>query len=101
MAEIIWTAGADVDHQEIYVGLENQREGAGEAFMEEPDDLLGLRRRFPQMARVVSDPVRGLRIGDHHGLFYVFEARGVIIHSLLDLRQDPARIRERLARLID
>lgn len=31
-----------------------------------------------------------------YGLFYVIENRGVVVHALLDLRQSPARIMQRL-----
>jgi hypothetical protein len=31
-----------------------------------------------------------------YGLFYVVEPRGVILHALLDLRQDPEQIQRRI-----
>jgi hypothetical protein len=36
---------------------------------------------------------------NRYGLFYVVEKRGILIHALLDLRQDPEAIWKRLREL--
>jgi hypothetical protein len=39
---------------------------------------------------------RAVVFNRHYGLFYVVENRGLILHALLDLRQDPESVMLRL-----
>ena len=101
--EIIWTLGAEQDLLLIYRQLE--------AVSDEDDLPLRLLRRplveglellsqNPLLGRqlVQRSNVRRLLIGPdfRYGVFYVVESRGILIHALLDLRQDPSLIRRRL-----
>ncbi|MBB5033850.1 hypothetical protein [Prosthecobacter vanneervenii] len=53
---------------------------------------------FPEIGPVVyrGNIRRVLVFRRHFGLFYVVEDRGIILHALLDLRQDPQSIMRRL-----
>ena len=93
---ILW--GAESDIQRIYNRLDEGRDGAGDEWM---DRLAGVFRRleaFPE-----SSPVRLLGFrrslvpGHVYGVFYMVEARGVIVHAVADLRQDPDHL-ERILR---
>ena len=101
--EIIWTLGAEQDLLLIYRQLE--------AVSDEDDLPLRLLRRplveglellsqNPLLGRqlVQRINVRRLLIGPDfsYGVFYVVESRGILIHALLDLWQDPSLIRRRL-----
>jgi plasmid stabilization system protein ParE len=102
--EIIWTLGAEQDLLLLYRQME--------ALSGDDDDLplRLLRRPLMQGLKLLSENpslgrrlaqrsnVRRLLIGPdfRHGLFYVVETRGIIVHALLDLRQDPALILRRL-----
>ena len=58
--------------------------------------------RSPQMAPVFERPMRRLVAGTSgYGLFYTVEARGIIVHALLHLSQNPEAIRERIRRMLD
>lgn len=101
--EIVWTLGAEHDLLLIYRQLE--------AVSDEDDLPLRLLRRplveglellsqNPLLGRqlVQRSNVRRLLVGPdfRYGVFYVVEQRGILIHALLDLRQDPSLIRRRL-----
>lgn len=82
MTSIVWTLGAEADAQRIY------------------DDVLfttRLSEAFPRIGPVVyRDVLRIFVFNRNYGLYYVVEARGIILHALLDLRQDPLMITRRL-----
>lgn len=97
-AELVWTGGAERDLQEIY---EHMFDGAGEdlaaEFMQTVDKSVGLLREFPEIAPVFIAPIRRLLVGKgRHGVFYSIQPRGVIIHAVQDLRQNPESILRRL-----
>ena len=82
--------------------MEERREGGGEHFTRLLDGTLQTLRRHPRMAPVFERPMRRLVAGNSgYGLFYTVETRGIIVHALLHLSQNPEAIRERIRRMLD
>ena len=94
----VWTLGAEADAQRLYEQQENGEEGAGDCFFEEVLSSVQLLEAFPEICPVVHrGNIRQVLVFKRHfGLFYVVEPRGIILHALLDLRQDPKSIMQRL-----
>ena len=102
MAEIVWKRGAEEDLVRIFAELEEMKEGGGDRFTRLLDGTLQTLRRHPQMAPVFERPMRRLVAGNSgYGLFYTVEVRGIIVHALLHLSQNPEAIRERIRRMLD
>jgi plasmid stabilization system protein ParE len=105
--DIVWTAGAERDLLALHRILFDVG-GADDKFiyrlLEMPlRSALELIREHPQIApRVSGSPRLRRRIlspQNRYGLFYAVENRGIVIHALLDLRQDPRMIRKRLGEM--
>ena len=97
--ELIWTKAAEADLQTIYEYHEESETGHGDRFLALIDDALELLRVFPEMAPVYSPPFRRLLFASrYHGIFYVIEDRGIIVHAVADLRRDPAELKARFKR---
>ena len=101
MRDVVWTRAAEADLHKVYDDLERYHEGAGERFLSLLDASIQLLRQFPEMAPIFGAPLRRLLLNDRrHGLFYVPEDRGIILHALADLRRDPNELRERFRKVI-
>jgi plasmid stabilization system protein ParE len=101
VVEIVWKRGAEEDLLRIFGQLEDFREGAGERFAHALDATLQYLRDFPELAPDFDHPMRRLVVGaTGYGLFYTLEARGIIVHALVPLSQNPATIRARIRRLL-
>jgi plasmid stabilization system protein ParE len=98
MTGVVWTLGAEADVQAIYERLESWEEGTGDRFYSEVLTGVGLLTAFPRIGPIVHcDKVRRVLVFNRNfGLFYVPENRGIVIHALLDLRQNPKAIDRRL-----
>ena len=98
MTGVVWTLGAEADVQAIYERLETWEEGTGDRFYAEVLTGIGLLMAFPQIGPIVHcDKVRRVLVFNRNfDLFDVPGCRGIIIHALLDLRQNPKTIRRRL-----
>ncbi len=98
MKDVVWTLAAEADVQEIYERLELREEGFGDAFYADVLNVTRLLAQFPELGTSLNHRRlrRVLLHNRHYGLFYVSEARGVVLHALFDLRQDPAMIERRL-----
>jgi len=94
----VWTLGAEADAQRLYEQQELWEEGTGDHFFEEVLSSVRLLEVFPEIGPVVhrGNIRRVLVFKRHFGLFYIVERRGIILHALLDLRQDPKSIMQRL-----
>lgn len=100
-APIIILAGAESDIQRIYNRLTDFRDGAGDEFMDRLGGVFRQLEAFPE-----SYPLRMLGFrralvpGHVYGAFYQIEPRGIMVHAVADLRQDPSwlerTLRERL-----
>lgn len=96
MKEIIWTAGAARELQEVFEQLEDFYDGAGMRLMEEIQHLTALLSAHPLLGSVFEKPVRKLLVAKKYGVLYSPETRGVVILSFVDLRRDLQPIRKRL-----
>ncbi len=95
--KVIWSADGESDLRKMFEQFEDRAEGSGEPFLLALDASLELLRSFPEMAPMYSKPFRRLLVGrGKAGVFYVVENRGIIVHAVQDLRQDPRQIRRRL-----
>jgi len=96
MVEILWTGRADADLQRLYERAEGHSEGAGDRLQEGLVHVLDLMQMFPERWRVVHrGGFRRALVSRTIGLIYRVEARGIIVHAMFDLREDP-RYAERL-----
>jgi plasmid stabilization system protein ParE len=97
----LWTLGAEADVQDIYARFEDWEEGSGDRFYDDLLTSVRLLEAFPLIGPIVyADKVRRVLVFNrHYGLFYVVEARGIILHALLDLRQDPSQLLRRIQHL--
>ena len=106
MAEVVPLASFDADEVREYEIREERREGDGDRFHEELQRGFLQLAKFPHSgARIKGTIIRRLLVcGGRFGIIYVPEARGVILHALLDHLADPAfnarRIRE-ITRLLN
>ncbi|SKB01470.1 hypothetical protein SAMN02745166_03379 [Prosthecobacter debontii] len=100
MNQTLWTLGAEMDVQAIYERLEVLEEGMGDRFYGEVLADLKLLEAFPEIGSLVyGDRLRRVFVFNrNYGLYYVAEKSRLVIHALLDLRQDPDQIRRRLGR---
>jgi plasmid stabilization system protein ParE len=98
MKSAIWTLAAEADVQLLYERLECNELSMGDRFYSEVLATVKLLESLPELGPVVyGDRIRRVLVFNrNYGLFYIVEPRGVIIHALLDLRQDPRQIKKRI-----
>jgi hypothetical protein len=90
-------SGADADLQAAFNRFEDYRESFGAEFMTSVDVHLTHIARFPLIAPLYLRTVRRrVMHGFPFGIFYEPHATRIIVIAILDLRQDPERIRQRL-----
>jgi hypothetical protein len=90
-------SGADTDLQAAFNRFEDYREGFGEEFIIAVDAHLTRLSTFPLLAPVYHKTVRRqVMLGFPYGIFYEAQPKRIVVIAVLDLRQDPERIRERL-----
>ena len=89
---------ADADIQSAFDFYEAFQEGRGEVFMRHLDAAFGQLRIYPEIAPVFYESYRRLLV---HGfpfvIFYAIEGRRVIVSGVMDFRQEPDFIRQRLS----
>ena len=91
--------GAEADLLENYVRLEEARSGLGDRFYHLLDFALERLRQFPEIAPIYAGVYRRLILRPFHlGVFYVIVGDRVMVGAILDLRQAPQSIRQRLSR---
>ena len=94
---VVFLSGADADLQAAFNTFEDYREGFGAEFMTAVDAHLARASVFPLLAPVYLRTVRRqVMRGFPYGIFYEPHPTRVIVIAILDLRQDPERIRRRL-----
>lgn len=95
--EVVLLRGAEDDLQAAFDAYEDRAEGLGEEFILTVDGSLTSLSRFPEMAPVYYQAIRRLVLRRFpHGVVYSLEGQRILVHAVLDLRQDPKRIRRRL-----
>ena len=94
---VVILAGAESDIQRIYNRLSNRRDGAGDDFMDQLGSVIRQLEAFPESApqRMLGFR-RALVPGYVHGVYYQIEPRGIMVHLLADLRQDPDMLQKTL-----
>ncbi|MDI1313243.1 type II toxin-antitoxin system RelE/ParE family toxin [Prosthecobacter sp.] len=97
--EIVWTAGAEADLLRIYEQV-GDHDLAIKVLREPLKRVLSLLREYPALGSKVHGTQRIRRLltgpGKRFGIFYVAEVRRIMIHALIDMRQDPELLRLRL-----
>ena len=97
MPEIVILAGAENDILELYVRFENIQDGLGDRFALRIDETLAMIGSNPRIGTSFRGEIRRCLVkGFPHGVFYSIEARGIIVQTVLDLRQSPEGILRRL-----
>jgi plasmid stabilization system protein ParE len=96
MKDVIWTAGAGRELQEVFEQLEDFYEGSGVRLIEEVQRLTALLSAQPLIGRVFEKPTRKLLVARRYGIIYSPEPRGVVVLSFVDLRRDLQPLRKRL-----
>ena len=97
--EIIWTAGAEADLQRLYEQMDDH-DLALRLLYQPLEHVLSLIADYPGMGAGVRGTrcVRRILAGPRmrYGLFYVEEGRRIMVHALVDMRQDPQVLQTRL-----
>lgn len=94
---VVFLSGADTDLQAVFNQFEDYREGFGSEFMAALEAHLAHLAVFPLLAPIYLRTVRRrVMHGFPYGIFYEPQPTRLIIVAILDLRQDPERIRRRL-----
>ena len=89
-------ARADADFQRLYEVREDYSEGLGDRLQIEVVRVLDLMQVFPARWRMIHPAgFRRAMVGNTLGLLYRIEPRGIVLHAIFDLREDPRRF-ERL-----
>jgi len=97
MTDLILLLQADHDIQTAFNRYEEFQEGRGEVFMRHLDAALTLLRQHPEIAPVYGGRYRRMLIRDFpYGIFYEVQPKRIIVGAILDLRQDPKTIRQKL-----
>ena len=97
MSDAVLLAGAEIEFHEAYARLAGSGFGRADRF----DHLVqeGLRQLagFPRSGPEYIAPYRRLVLREFpYALYYALEGRRVLVHALLDLRQNPDSVRRRL-----
>jgi plasmid stabilization system protein ParE len=96
--DVVFLLSAEQDLQEAYSWVEEHRQAREQLFLQDVELQLEHLKRFPLVERIYRGRYRRLLITRYpFGIFYVAESHRIVIHAILDLRQDPERIRERLS----
>ena len=95
--QLIVLLGAELDIQVAFNRFEEYREGFGLKFLQELELAYEYLRRHPRIGRLYANNRRRFLVPNFpFGIFYSVEGNRILISAVLDLRQDPERIRERL-----
>ena len=97
IVEIVFLQGAQAEMQAAYEQTGGSSSRRGEPFLQRLEHTLALLRTNPGMAGVYGGRFRRLLVrGFSFGLFYTVAGERIFVAAVLDLRQDPERIRQRL-----
>ena len=95
--KVVFLLAADMDVQAVYDYLESLNEGLGDSFLTVLEAGTQQIALFPLSCRLHLDDYRRLVLPRFPcGLFYVVESNRIVIHAVMDLRQNPETIRRRL-----
>jgi hypothetical protein len=95
--ELIVLLGAELDIQAAFNRFEQYRNGFGLKFLQELELAYEYLTRHPDIGRLYANNRRRFLMSNFpFGIFYSVEGNRIVVSAVLDLRQDPDRIRERL-----
>jgi len=94
--DVIWTAGAGQQLQEVFEHLEDRQEGSGESLLANVDRELSLLKSQPHLGSYFEKPVRKWNVAGRYGLIYSPEGRGLVILAFVDMRSDLQPLRQRM-----
>jgi len=95
--ELVVLLWAESDIQTAFNRFEEYGEGLGRRFLQELELAYQYIRQHPRIGRLYANNRRRFLVPNFpFGIFYSVEGSRIIISAVLDLRQDPDRIRERL-----
>lgn len=98
MTDLVLLLSADLDLQEAFEYYEDYQEGRGGIFFQQLEIALAQLRHFPESGSRFHGNYRRLLVPRFpYGIFYVVEARGVVVTGIIDTRRDPADILRRLS----
>jgi plasmid stabilization system protein ParE len=96
--EVVLLLSAERDLQEAFSWVEEHRQGREQFFLQDVELWLEHLKRFPLVGRTYRGRYRRLLIARYpFGIFYVVESDRIVVHAILDLRQDPEKIRKRFS----
>jgi plasmid stabilization system protein ParE len=98
MAEVVLLQGAENDSLSIYFTLFDKDQSRAGQFTSDFDRAIASIGEFPGIGKKFIDPFRRKLVPGFYdyGIFYVLEGSRVVVHAVLDLRQDPGQILSRL-----
>jgi len=97
MSDLIVLLQAEIDIQAAFNRYEEFQEGRGEVFLRHLDAALTLLRAHPEIAPQYGGAYRRMLVRDFpYGIFYQTQPTRLIVASVMDLRQDPERLRRKL-----
>ena len=97
MTDLILLLQAELDIQGAFNRYEDFQEGRGEVFMRQLDAALTLLRRHPEIAAPYGNRYRRMLLRDFpYGVFYQVQPSRIVVAAIIDLRQDPEKIRRKL-----
>jgi plasmid stabilization system protein ParE len=97
MIDLILLLQAEHDIQTAFNRYEEFQEGRGEVFLRHLDAALTLLRQHPEIAPVYGGRYRRMLIRDFpYGVLYEVQPKRIVVGAIMDLRQDPKTIRQKL-----
>src|SRR5688500_18374870 len=97
MSEHILLLQAELDIQAIFNRQEDFQEGRGELFLSHLDSALSVLRQHPEIGPIYEAPYRRLLVRNFpYGVFYHVQPERVIVAAIMDLRQGPEMIQQKL-----
>jgi hypothetical protein len=97
LMEIVVLLAAESDIQAVFNRFEEYREGLGVLFLQELELTYQYLQRHLRIGRLYAKDRRRFLVPNFpFGIFYSVTGGRIIISAVLDLRQNPERIRERL-----
>ena len=91
--EVTFLLSAEVDLVEVY-------RRHGERVHASIEAALGLLKTFPEAGPVVAAPIRRKFVRrTPYAIYYVPEGRRLVVHAIVDQREDPSTIATRLRKI--
>ena len=97
MNDAVLLAGAEIEFHEAYSRLADSSFARADCFDQMVQEGLRQLAGFPRSGPEYIAPYRRLVLRDFpYARYYALEGRRVLVHALLDVRQNPDSVRRRL-----